>query len=59
MSPVYQPAFRISKQARAERQRAGRAAVVRYLRCPDGEYRCTSCGAKRGQPHLPHCAPPE
>jgi hypothetical protein len=58
MSPVYQPAFRISKRARAERQRAKRQNVVYvYKMTSDRGRRCTRCDTLFGDPHRPPCTP--
>jgi hypothetical protein len=58
MSPGgFVPAFKIPAAARRPRQRLPSDLQV-YLRGRYGTYRCSVCGAKRGTPHMPHCAPP-
>jgi hypothetical protein len=58
MSRVYQPAFRISKQARLERQRAKRGNVVYVYRMSAMRgRRCVECDALYGDPHRAPCVP--
>jgi hypothetical protein len=58
MSRVYQPAFRISKQAQAERQRAQRLNPVHvYRMSPTDGRRCIRCGCRYGDPHRAPCVP--
>jgi hypothetical protein len=54
----YQPAFRISREVRAERQRAKRRNPVHVYKM-DSKLgrRCVECGCKYGDEHGPPCVP--